>query len=217
MRLLTLSALVILFFLASCAACGTSPNSQMKNGSAATAAALPTLAIDYTVPGTVPRLTQGKQMDCWATSSAILVSWKEKKTVTTPQFVATLSQKFRVIYDTDTGLFPDDQPDLLSEAKLRQEAPQNYTVNGWLSLLKNFGPLWATTATAVGKNWAVHARVVIAIKGDGTPDGTTLRIIDPANGSETTETVTAFAKKMEDLAKLDLGAGGDIRPMVIHF
>lgn len=207
------AALLICVLLSSCT---TMPPATTQSVGAV-AALPPPPAVDYAVPGTVPRLKQDKTMACWATSTAILVSWKEKRVVDTPQLVARLSNKYQVIYETNAGLYPNDQPELLKEVKLRQEAPQNYTVDGWVSLLKSSGPLWVTTALGAGKRWAVHARVLTAIKGDGTPGGTTLRIIDPADGSESTVTVATFAKQMEDLAKLDLGSTGDIRPMVIRF
>jgi len=85
-------------------------------------------------------------MDCRATASAILASWKELQLVPTDKFVSRLNQKLRILYDTDAGLPAADQPELMTQTGMRQEAPQNYTVNGWLSLLKSFGPLMVTTA-----------------------------------------------------------------------
>jgi len=161
-------------------------------------------------------IAQTKQMDCWATASAILASWKELQLVPTDKFVSRLNEKFRILYDTDAGLPAADQPDLMSQTGMRQEAPQNYTVDGWLSLLKSFGPLMVTTALPdPDDDWAIHIRVVSAIKGDGTPDGTKLHVIDPDGAHESDMTVTAFAKEMENIAKAD--GVGDIRPMVIHF
>lgn len=104
-----------------------------------------------------------------------------------------------------------DQPDLLKKAGLREEAAQNYSVDGWLSLLKRFGPLWVTAAFPLPNDkWGVHARVVSAIKRDGAPDGTTLHIIDPDGGRESDKTIAVFAKEMENIAKADHAI--DIRP-----
>jgi hypothetical protein len=154
-------------------------------------------------------------MDCWAVTTAILVSWKENRLVPTKDLVARLSGDFGVIYDTDVGLFQADQGKLITQVHFRQEAPQNYSVPGWESLLRNNGPLWVTTAFPLpGKRWGLHARVVSAINGDGTPDGTTLHIIDPDGGKVSDQTVSAFAKEMENVAKADEAT--DIRPLVIH-
>jgi hypothetical protein len=68
-----------------------------------------------------------------------------------------------------------------------------------------------------GKNFAVHARVLTAIKGDGTPNGTQFTIVDPADGKVHTETVTQFVKKFEQVAKDDMGVGAELRPQVVHY
>ena len=171
--------------------------------------------INYMVPGTVPVIAQTKHMDCWAVTTAILVSWKENKVIPTKDLVARLSDDLRVFYDTDAGIDQKDQARLIAQIPFKQEAPQNYSVAGWLSLLKSAGPLWVTTAFPLpGKKWGLHARVVSGINGDGTPDGTTLHLIDPDGGKVSDKTVTAFAKEMEDVAKAD--GATDIRPLVIH-
>ena len=83
-------------------------------------------------------------------------------------------------------------------------------------MLKRFGPVWVTTAFPLpDKKWGLHARVVSAIKGDGSPDGTKLHIIDPDGGQESDITISAFAKEMEDVAKAE--GALDVRPLVLHF
>jgi hypothetical protein len=49
-------------------------------------------------------------------------------------------------------------------------------------LLRQSGPLWVTTG-GEGFPPSPHAEIIIGIHGDGTPAGTTLRMIDPADGS----------------------------------
>ncbi|WP_258389042.1 papain-like cysteine protease family protein [Paenibacillus spongiae] len=58
----------------------------------------------------------------------------------------------------------------------------NYSVDGIEYLLKLYDPLWATTDEDPTANFSIHARIISGISGDGTPDGTLLRIIDPAGG-----------------------------------
>lgn len=200
-------------------ACGVHSGNDAASGvkpTARTGAASRSTVIDYTVPNRVFIIAQNKTMGCWATTSAILVSWKEKKLVPVEEMLGRVSEKYRILYDTDAGLLPPDQPDLIKPLGLTQEAPQNYSVDGWLSLLKRFGPLWVTTAfPKPNDKWGLHARVVSGIKGDGTPDGTTLHVYDPAEVKESDITITDFTKEMENVAKADKAL--DIRPMVIHF
>ena len=113
-------------------------------------------------------IAQTKQMDCWATASAILASWKELQLVPTDKFVSRLNEKFRILYDTDAGLPAADQPDLMSQTGMRREAPQNYTVNGWLSLVKSFGPLMVTTADMTVTAFAKEMENIA--KADGVGD-----------------------------------------------
>lgn len=74
-----------------------------------------------------------------------------------------------------------------------------------------------TTNEGTTRQFAVHARILKGIAGDGTPDATFLTFIDPASGAESSESVTTFNKKFEEIAKADHGAGADIRPQVVHF
>lgn len=224
-ELLVIVGLIILVAILGLS-CTQSSNSEISESNvnpitfSENSANLTVTVIDYQVPNTIFPIKQTKNMDCWAACSAMLVSWKEKKLVNTPQLVGRLSSKFGILYDTDTGLFPVDQADLLKELKLKQENPQNYTVQGWLTLLKNNGVLWVTTAIWTGKRWGAHARMVVGIKGNGDPNQTSLAIIDPASGKEISMTVTDFGKLMETLAIEDRGGPngtGDIRPMVLHF
>ncbi len=97
------------------------------------------------------------------------------------------------------------------------EPPQDYSVTGWANLIKQYGPLWVTTNEAPTGLFSVHARIVTALKGDGTVDGTSFTIVDPADGAVHTETVTQFVNKYDSVATGDMKGGGDFRPQVVHF
>lgn len=191
-------------------------NSFIRNSNRYSYPLPPPPPIAYFVPGMVPPIAQTKDMDCWAVSTAILVSWREKRFVSTRELVARLSSDLQVIYHTDVGLSPEDEIPLESQVHLRHEPPQNYSVTGWLSLLKAFGPLWVAEAFPLGpKKWGVHARIIYGISGDGTPDGTILEIIDPDLGRVYGKTVNQFKIEMENVARADQAF--DIRPLVHHF
>jgi len=42
-------------------------------------------------------------------------------------------------------------------------------------------------------------------------------IVDPGDGSEYNESITDFTNKFDDVAREDMGDGGDSRPQVVHY
>src|SRR5437870_1497156 len=98
LKTLLFLTLIVLLFMDGCAK--QSPQTSIAKSDRATAPP-GTSPVNYVVPGTVPVIAQTKQMDCWAATTAMLVSWKENKTVPTKDLVARLSGDLGVIYDTD--------------------------------------------------------------------------------------------------------------------
>lgn len=80
------------------------------------------------------------------------------------------------------------------------------TVDGLLKLLDDHGPLWVITDDSVADNKLVHARIVTAIKGDGSADGTEVTFIDTAQGEVPPESFKEFSQKMiaNDTADIDV-------------
>jgi hypothetical protein len=113
------------------------------------------------------------------------------------------------------GLLGTDKPALLDALGLKAEAPQTYTVAGWVYLLKSNGPLWITTDEDPSKEFSIHARILRSIAGDGTPEATFLTFVDPFTGEEETENVKLFTQKFEAVAKAD--EAKDLRPQVVHY
>src|SRR5258706_8310390 len=88
---------------------------------------------------------------------------------------------------------------------------------GWAKLIQAHGPLWVTTNEGAQNRFSIHARVLTSIVGDGTAKGSNVTVVDPADGGVHTESLDVFAKKFEDVAIIDLGQGGDLRPQVVHY
>lgn len=180
-------------------------------------------AIDVKVSGTVPSTKQPDTMACWSTAATMLKSWKDARSETIESVMDAADQNtsgafgFKKLFTDNKGLSGNRKPDFLNALGLKAEGPQNFTIAGWASLLKNKGPLWVTTNEGTQQNFAVHARIMTAIAGDGSPEATFVTFIDPADGKNKSETVTYFTKKLEDIAKQDLGANADLRPQVVHY
>jgi hypothetical protein len=173
--------------------------------------------IDFTVPGTVPRLAQPTNNTCWATAATILFSWKENRTLKIADLVNRAGADFKNKFLMDMGLSGVEKPFFLGALGLRTEPPQNFTAQGWLSLLRNNGALWVTGNETPNQGFAIHARIFKGIFGDGSADATFLSIVDPADGSESSESIRVFTEKFESVVKIDLGVGADLRPQVVHF
>ena len=93
-------------------------------------------------------------------------------------------------------------------------------------MLQKRGPLWVTTdESAEITQFAIHARLLHGIIGDGTPANTLMLFIDPATGSKVSEPFNEFIVKYEgELRKIyrqlngrDLPAGYKVRIQVIHW
>lgn len=100
---------------------------------------------------------------------------------------------------------------------MQSEPPSDPTVNGLAGLLEASGPLWVTTNEGTTQQFSIHARVLTAIAGDGSPDATFLTLIDLADGGVQSESVTDFVTKLDQVAISDLGAGTDLRAQIVHF
>ena len=161
-------------------------------------------SFDYTVPGIVPIIAQPSSMSCWATVATMLKSWKDSVSYRIEDVMDAAGAEYRTLYDNDTGLATDKTDDFATAMGFKTEPPMSYTVSGFRALIEDFGPLIVVDDEDLSPKWALHARVVRGIFGDGTPDGTLLRINDPAGGRQYTETYTAFMAKYEEAGTIPM-------------
>ncbi|MGB0065366.1 MAG: papain-like cysteine protease family protein [Terracidiphilus sp.] len=118
----------------------------------------------------VELINQPTGMSCWAASAAMVVGWRDKVSLD-PAAIASGAGQWAAFTN---GLNPADIPTLATAWGLAQEPGQCYNANGLLQLLQTYGPLWVGAEVP-----GLHAIVVTGIYGDGTPDGTYVRINDP--------------------------------------
>ena len=117
-----------------------------------------------------PLVPQVTGMSCWAASAAMVVAWRDHLSVD-PLAIAAGSGEWAAYFN---GLNPADIPTLAQAWNLQQEPPQCYSVDGIVGLIQNKGPLWVCAVVP-----GLHAIVVTGIYGDGSVDGTFIRINDP--------------------------------------
>jgi hypothetical protein len=192
-------------------------------------------SIEYFVPGDVPKLTQPNARACWATAAAMMLQWQAKLKIGgsirfSPQDVARLADKnrgdtvaaersFTTLLHEGRGLSDTDKPAFLKSLGLKAEWPANYTVEGWLNLLKTYGLLWVTTEAAQDGQAFVHAQIVTGLAGDGSYPGTFVVFIDPLDGKEHRENLVKFISRYESVIIKDTEAAPDLEPrfQVLHF
>lgn len=191
--------------------------------------------IEYFVTGEVPSLMQPNPMACWATAAAIMLQWRTRLDIGgnitfSPEDVARLADKnrgekaksdrtFVDLLSEERGLSVTDKPVFLKALGLKAEWPANYTVEGWLELLKTYGLLWVTTEAAKNGQVFVHAQIVMGLVGDGSYPGTLIIFIDPLDGKEHRENLLEFVRRYETVIVKDTQAAPDLDPrfQVLHF
>jgi len=159
---------------------------------------------EYVVPGAIAPIRQPDSMDCWAAVTTMLLNWQDNQPMTIADRMASLGDPWNLYFEHNLGLSVKDAPAFFQRARLRAEGSGNPSVAGWYALLRNNGPLWITIAGLSDDNahvWA-HAKVLIGIHGDGTVDGTTFDMIDPAEGTLEELTARAFGEQFENWANV---------------
>jgi N-acetyl-anhydromuramyl-L-alanine amidase AmpD len=169
---------------------------------------------------------QPENYTCWAAAAALVVGWRDRVSMDIQAMKKLFTNKTGV--SSDQGLFAYDDQKLADTFGLVAEPPQCYTVEGLRQILRDYGPFWVGIHTE--DNWG-HAVVVTGMFGDGTEDGTYVRITDPwgrtpgtpghpgyhnptpGQGSRYAQTFTEFTKEYEAQAS---GQGGTANVQILH-
>lgn len=190
---------------------GTSARAQMPARARPVAQAL---QVDYRVPGVFAVVRQPSKYTCWATVATMMIDWRRQQNLPINDAMAAIGGAWAAKFAADAPMSAYDKVAFLRDAKLSSETPQGYTAEGWRALLQRYGPLWITTDEAPSGHFAIHARMVVGIRGDGTPAGTKLDIIDPGTGARYRETLDDLAHGF-DKAAFELKVSPGIQ--VVHW
>jgi hypothetical protein len=159
----------------------------------------------------VELVPQQTGMSCWAASAAMVVGWRDRVCID-PGEVAGAAGYWAQYRD---GLEPEDAT-IFAVWGLEPEPAMCWSVDGFLGLLESFGPLWIAAAVP-----GAHVRVVTAMAGDGSVDGTLVTINDPwetgmtefalpNDGSTYTLTYGQLMEQMDSLGARELSIPGAI-------
>lgn len=170
------------------------------------------------VTGVVPMIKQNGVNQCWATVATMMVSWQRNKEMLVHEVVDEAGALYLQKYLGDIPLLSDEKAAFLAKLKMVAEPSANYPLQQYIEWVRAYGPLWVTTsekgATGV---FGAHARILTQIAGSGDPkdNGTLLTFIDPATGTEGTETFRDFIRAFERLVTDDKNQ--DLYVQVVHF
>lgn len=161
----------------------------------------PQLSLSVFVPGIRTILAQPSSMVCWATAHAMMRSWKFQQSFGIRQAAGAVAEKYGLMVDKNEGLPPAEVSPFVAAAGMIVQTMTNLTIRGWANLLQTKGLIWVGTlqspGTPPGTGSTLHSRIVEAMSGDGTVDGTNLFIIDPSGGRQYQENFRIFSEKYE--------------------
>jgi hypothetical protein len=170
--------------------------------------------LNVNVPGSVPPIAQRGRTTCWAAVTAMLLSWRDGTTYTLETAMDNLGPTYRGRLDRNEPLPAADKAALLRDAGFQGLTNLKLSVRSLRALLEKVGPLWITTDEDPTEGFSIHARVLVGMSGDGSPAGTTLRIIDPNGGRLVPESFAEFARKFEEEVRTSVTDPKRIR--VVH-
>ncbi|MCA9181475.1 MAG: peptidoglycan-binding protein [Planctomycetales bacterium] len=158
--------------------------------------------LPYMVPGLRVVLAQPSPMGCWATVYTMMKSWKDQASYPIRDAVGAVGVKWRDYYDASFAAPPQGLPSsefgpFLVAARMSHEPMMNLTIEGWVSLLRRHGLLWIGASVTINPNTGLHSRILEGMAGDGTPSGTTMKMIDPDGGRQYVEPFMVFLAKYE--------------------
>ena len=154
-----------------------------------------TRPVDYTVPGTFTELRQPSNMTCWATVYAMLVAWRDQRSRPIADVLADVAKKWADKFAANGGTTAEEEAEFWAATNLVAQPLASHTVESWESLLREFGPLWIMVDVDPSDARAIHALMMTGIHGDGSPDGTTVDISDPASGTRRPMKLSEFLGK----------------------
>lgn len=150
--------------------------------------------IDYSIPGILPVIPQPTPNTCWAAVFTMMYSWKSNSSIPIGDALAAVGANYVAMFNRDIGLDSNSAQSLYNAAGLEPLYSFNPTIDGWVALLKKYGPLYVDVGYNVA-NVGTHAIIVTGISGDGSPDGSSITYVDPIGGTTNTLKFRDFLAK----------------------
>lgn len=149
-------------------------------------------ALDVAVDPPVVPIKQKSSLVCWAAGGAMMSNWKTGRSATVEQVLDGLGGSWRSRYDLNQGVGVADLRAVLAAVGLTEDGPASYTPEGLARLIEAVGPVLDIGDDGIENNQISHVRILTGVQGDGTPDGSTVSLVDPASGTALTMAFRAF-------------------------
>ena len=162
-------------------------------------------AHDFDIWHEVPLVEQLTGMSCWAAAAAMVVGWRDRIHIDAAQ-VAGGAGRLQAYRD---GLEPRDVETFARAWGLEVGYLRELTVGEVRRLLAAHGPLWVGEASP-----GLHVVVVAGMYGDGTVEGSFVRIADPWPVGSGERYTLAFRDFRASLINAAYIAGG--HPQILH-
>ncbi len=161
-------------------------------------------------------LKQPTPNTCWAAAAGMIVNWRDNTLISPEQYANSLGTPWDSLFSADRGISSDAHRQFASNAGFVALPPQNLSIQSYVQLLKNHGPLWI--ATVGPPSFSAHARVLVGVYGDGKPHSTEIEFIDPIDGLRHREPFMNFIESFEREARVIVGSRDDmeLRWQILH-
>lgn len=160
--------------------------------------------IDTVLEDPIPVIAQPNDNACWATVLTMMVNWKEKPSTpyTIEEVLTRAGAKYLAIFKAEKGIDRVDKGNCIANLGMVADEGnfQSHNYDYFAKLIDDYGPIWVTVDVS-DVELAKHAKIVYGVRGDGTPSGTKILIIDPNRGVEDEESFEKFIKEYEDVVR----------------
>jgi hypothetical protein len=112
-----------------------------------------------------------------------MASWRAGTSLTIEAVLDGVGGEWCDKFDRNEGLSASEVRAFFAALQLVEEGAQSYTPEGLARLLAEKGPLLEIGDDSIENNLVVHVRIITAVRGDGTPEGTTITLADSASGT----------------------------------
>lgn len=164
-------------------------------------------AIDVSIDPPIQPIQQKSNLVCWAASGAMMIGWRNRQSMTVETALSSLGGGWSALHDSNTALNLAQVQGFTKAMGLVEEGPASYTPEGLARLLAAHGPLWVICDDDIERNFLSHVRIVTAIRGDGTADGTKVTLADSATGTLLSESFKEFDRRLAATDPVRLGLG----------